>query len=173
MLMLQFGGVQVAITEPPPPAEVVVTEKLLLWPRPQLPAPGLTDAKAEEHHVKKSPVITLFWVSVTIAVTAVLVPRVTPPTLFPCPSSGESVMDCTRQVVKLNGELETPSTVAKMGLTPGTAAVATACPGNSPFTGFLAFAATRVTTVLLTACQEKGPTLAVISSPGAGPPWRL
>lgn len=107
--------------------------------------------------------------SVTVASMSVEVPFVTE-TGLPPRFVGASEIDCTRQVLKARVLLETPSTVTKMGLVPGTAAVALACPGSNPLTGFAAVAPTSATTVLLTACQVKGPTDEVISSPGAGPP---
>ncbi len=71
------------------------------------------------------------------------------------------------------GTLETPLLLAIMGVVPGTLAVNFAWPGSNPFTGFVGVAAVMFTTLLLTTCQMKGPTVEVMSKPGAGPPCRL
>jgi hypothetical protein len=132
----------------------------------------LTDPGFDEHQLKKLPLITFPRVSVTVVVILVVLLRLTE-TGFPPKFTAAMVMDWTRQVLKLNGVLDTPLIVTKMGLVPGTLAVALAWPGSNPFAGLLGVAAVMVTTLLLTTCQLKGPTVEVMSKPGAGPPWRL
>jgi len=172
ILMLQFGGVHVAIIAASPPDEEAVAGKEVLLPRVQFELLVLTEAGSEEHHVRKLPLITFPSVSTTVAMIFVALPRATE-TALPPPSVGASVMDWTRQVLKLKGLLDTPSTMTKSGLVPGTPAVAVAWPGSNPLTGLDGVAAVILTTLLLTACQLKGPTVEVMSKPGAGPPWRL
>src|ERR1700690_2311054 len=170
--MLQFGGVQAAIIDAPPPDEEAVAEKEVALPRLQFAALVLTEPGSEEHQVRKLPLMTFPRVSVTVAVIAVLLPRARM-TVFPPRFVGARVMDWTRQVLKLKGALDTPSMVTKMGLVPGTLAVAVAWPGSNPLTGLVGVADVMFTTLLLTICQMKGPTVEVMSRPGAGPPCRL
>ena len=170
--MLQFGGVQAAIIAAPPPEEEAVAGKDEVLPKVQFAVLVLTEPGSEEHQLRKLPPMTFPRVSVTVAVMAVLLPRARV-TVFPPRFVGARVMDWTRQVLKLKGALDTPSTVTKIGLVPGTLAVALAWPGNSPFTGLEGVAAVMFTTLLLTICQLKGPTVEVMSKPGAGPPCRL
>jgi hypothetical protein len=70
--------------------------------------------------------------------------------------------------LKLKGVLDTPSFVTIIGVVPGTFAVIVAVPGSKPLTGLPGFDAAMVATLALMACQVKGPTVAVISKPGAG-----
>ena len=171
-MILQLGGVQVAMMAAPPPEEEAVAGKLLLVPKAQLVLLVLTEPGDEEHQLRKLPLITLPRVSVTVALIFEVEPLAIE-TELPPKFAGASVIDWTRQVLKLNGVLDTPSTVTKIGLVPGTFALAVASPGNNPLTGFATVAAVKVTTLLLTACQLNGPTVDVISNPGGGPPSRL
>ena len=169
---MQFGGVQAAMIAAPPPEEEAVAAEDVALPRLQFALLVLTEPGSEEHQVRKLPLMTFPRVSRTVAVMLVLLPRATE-TVFPPRFVGARVMDWTRQVLKGIGALDTPSTVTKIGLVPGTFAVAVAWPGSNPFTGLVGVAAVMLTTLLLTACQVKGPTVEVMSKPGAGPPWRL
>src|SRR3954452_364220 len=90
--MLQVGGVQEAITVPPP-ACAVVTPPLELT---------VTVAGLDENHVKGKPVMVLPWVSVTVAVIAFADPWVTSTMLVALPVTS-SAMDCTAQVLKSSG----------------------------------------------------------------------
>jgi hypothetical protein len=90
--MLQVGGVQEAITVPPP-ACAVVTPPLVLT---------VTVAGLDELHVNGKPVMVFPWVSVTVAVIAFEVPCVTFTVLVALPVTS-SAIDCTGQVLKSSG----------------------------------------------------------------------
>jgi hypothetical protein len=57
-LTLQFGGVQAAIIDAPPPDEEAVAEKEVALPRLQFAVLVLTEAGSEEHQVRKLPLMT-------------------------------------------------------------------------------------------------------------------
>ena len=112
-----------AIIAAPPPAEEVVAVKVVALPSPQFELPAPTEPGLEEHQVKKLPVITLFCVSVTVAVMFTLLDRATLTTSPAAPFPGARTMDSTRQVLKENGTLETPLALAVTVVVPGTLAV--------------------------------------------------
>lgn len=55
MLILQFGGVQLAVIAAPPPLEDDVAANLVSVPSVQFVLPVLIDPGEEEHQVKKLP----------------------------------------------------------------------------------------------------------------------
>jgi hypothetical protein len=90
--MLQVGGVQEAITVPPP-ACAVVTPPLELT---------ATVAGLDELHVKGKPVMIFPWVSVTVAVIAFEVPWIKFTVFVALPVTSRAI-DCTAQVLKSSG----------------------------------------------------------------------
>jgi hypothetical protein len=152
--ILQVGGVQEAITVPPPACEVETIPALLT---PTVPG-------SDELQVKGRPVMVFPWVSTTVAVTVFPLPEVTLMELVVLPVTA-SAIDCTAQVVKSRGWLVTLLVPANSEVSPGVCAVTLACPVASPVTGALSVAIASVATSALTDCQAKVPTLAVMSNP--------
>ncbi len=134
-----------------------------------VPVPGvlvlllaLTENALEEVQVSGGLVKVAPRESSTVAVTVWV-----PPLLRTIVLSGEPVtcklMDCTGQVTKVMGMLETLLAVAKICVKPGTSAVACAWLKRRP----LAVVLSVTTLVWLSwiSCQLNGPTVALMSSP--------
>ena len=102
--------------------------------------------------------------STTVAVTVFPAPAVTLMVLLPLPVTA-SVIDSTGQVVKSRVWLLTLLRLAKIAVTPGFVRRYLQLSGTSPLTGSASVAVLRVATPEVIACQVKGPTLAVMSSP--------
>src|SRR5579859_6604048 len=79
------------------------------------------------------------------------------------------LIDCTRQVVKLNGTLVLFPMMANKGVTPGTWAVTSTWFSDCPFTTFTNPLAVVLVlaTPALSICQVNCPTLGVMSTPRA------
>jgi hypothetical protein len=162
--MLQVGGVQEAMTEAPPPAVCAVAGKLVVVPVAQFALPTETEDGFVEHQVRNVPVIELWLVSITVAVMLRVPLGATATELLAAPSTA-SVIDCTAQVVKVNGALAVLFTSAKMVVVPGIFAVAKVWPGCNPAAEAATGTVARLTTLVLSACHWKVPTVGVMSVP--------
>src|ERR1700730_12906365 len=160
--MLQPGGMQDAVTVPPPAWEVVKARASFVLLE-QLPVPTPTVAGSDEHQVRGTPVMVFPAVSSTVASMVFPLPEVTLTELL-LPVMARAI-DWTAQVVKSRGWLVTLLTLANSEVMPGVWAVTCGCPVSTPLIGALREATVRVATSAMVACQAKGPTLGVMSRP--------
>jgi hypothetical protein len=157
---LQVGGVQEAITAPPPtPAPEAVPElpKMAL-----LPPDALTDTGFVELQVNGTPTRFIPRLSVTVALRVVEMPVLTTKEVAGFPSALME-MDSTGQVLNSTGWLWKPPTTAKKAVVPGTLAVATSWFKGAPIGGAVKVTELVVWPLRKTVCQKKGPTDEVMS----------